>query len=60
MIKKQLYELKYVLWFFFFFIKNFKEGIYTVEFIVYISLSRFVFQDFLGPSQLFSTFDNNY
>ena len=44
----------------FFFIKNFKEGIYTVEFIVYISLSRFVFQDFLGSSQLFSTFDNNY
>ena len=31
MIKKQLYELKNVSWFYFFFIKNFKEGIYNVH-----------------------------
>ena len=35
MINKKLYELKNVSWFFFFFIENFKEGIYIVEFIVY-------------------------
>ena len=41
----------------FFFIENFKEGIYTVEFIVYHYQDLF-FRTFLGPLQLFSTFDN--